>query len=208
MGQKANPISLRLGLSHVNNSSWYEKNKSHYRDNVVEDLKIQNYFKKPAQDYSVGKVRIERLKDSSIKVTIFSGKVGLVLGKKGETIADIEAALKKITNKKVSIEVKEVRRPSLDARIIADSVCRDIENRMSFKRAANSALKKVMTSGAFGVKISCAGRLNGAEIARTESFKDGSVPLHTLRADIDYAVSEAKTTYGIIGVKVWICIKR
>ena len=212
MGQKVNPISFRLcnGNSRVWLSNWFFKNKKDYARNVVDDLRIQNFFKKSASKYSVGVVNIERKQNGTAKVCLQSGKISFVIGKKGENIENIEKQLKKRIDKNctISFDVKELRYPNLNANIVARMIADKIENRQSFKRAARSALEQVMKSGAVGVKISCAGRLNGAEIARTEKFKQGVIPLHTLRADVDYACQEALTTYGIIGIKVWICTKR
>jgi len=211
MGQKVNPISFRLcnGNDRTWFSNWFSKNKKEYIDNVSSDLKIQNFFSKNASKYSVGSVNIERKQNNKIKVCLQSGKISFVIGKKGENIEQIEKQLKtELKNQQVSFDVKELRHPNLNANIVARLIADKIENRQSFKRAAKSAIEQVMKSGAVGIKISCAGRLNGAEIARTEKFKQGVIPLHTLRADVDYACQEALTTYGIIGIKVWICTKR
>ena len=211
MGQKVNPISFRIdnGNKRVWNSNWFSKNKKDYVSNVVDDLKIQDYFKKEASKYSVGKVDIERQANKPVKIMLSSGKISFVIGKKGENIENIEKTLKNtLSDNKISVDVKEIKYANLNANIVARMICDRIEKRQSFKRAVKSAMESVMKSGAIGVKVSCAGRLNGAEIARTEKFKDGVTPLHTLRADIDYACHEALTTYGIIGVRVWICTKR
>lgn len=211
MGQKVNPISFRLcnGNSRMWYSNWFSKNKKDYVDNVVSDLKIQNFFADNSSKYSVGSVNIERKQNNKTKVCLQSGKISFVIGKKGENIEQIEKQLKKeLGNKTVSFDVKEIRHSNLNANIVARTIADKIENRQSFKRAAKSAIEQVMKAGAVGIKISCAGRLNGAEIARTEKFKQGVIPLHTLRADVDYACQEALTTYGIIGIKVWICTKR
>ena len=211
MGQKVNPISFRIdnGNKRTWNSNWYSKNKNDYVNNVVDDLKIQDYFKKESSKYSVGSVNIERQANKPVKIMLSSGKISFVIGKKGENIEQVEKTLKKtLMSDKISLDVKEIKYANLNANIVARMICDKIEKRQSFKRAVKSAIESVMKAGASGIKVSCAGRLNGAEIARTEKFKEGVTPLHTLRADIDYACHEALTTYGIIGVRVWICTKR
>ena len=211
MGQKVNPISFRIdnGNKRIWNSNWFSKNKNDYVNNVVDDLKIQDYFKKESSKYSVGSVNIERQANKPVKIMLSSGKISFVIGKKGENIEQVEKTLKKtLMSDKISLDVKEIKYANLNANIVARMICDKIEKRQSFKRAVKSAIESVMKAGASGIKVSCAGRLNGAEIARTEKFKEGVTPLHTLRADIDYACHEALTTYGIIGVRVWICTKR
>lgn len=210
MGHKVNPISFRIlnGNKKSWSSNWYTENKNLYVENIVEDIKIFNYLKKTRSDYMVGKSSIERV-GKKIKLLLYSSRASLVIGKKGETITKIESDIRKVipNQNELNIDVRELRKPNLDANIVARTICDRIEKRQAFKRVAKSIMDEVMRSGAFGVKIICSGRLNGAEIARSETFKQGSVPLHTLRADIDYAADEAKTTYGIIGIRVWICIK-
>ena len=211
MGQKVNPISFRLlnGNGREWSSKWYTKSRKDYIDNVTSDLKVQRFFKDNASKYSVGGVCIERKQNKDVKIILNTGKIGAVIGKSGETIANIEKQLnKQLPGQKISFDVKEVKKMHLNANIIARGIADKIENRQSFKRAAKVAMEQVMSAGAVGVKISCAGRLNGAEIARTEKFKNGVVPLHTLRANIDYACQVAQTTYGSVGIKVWICTKR
>lgn len=211
MGQKVNPISFRLcnGNNRVWNSNWFSKKKSNYVQNVASDLKIQEYFIKNASKYAVGIVNINRKQNKTTQISLQSGKISLVIGKNGESIEEIEKQLKKeLSGEKFSFDVKEIRRSELNANIIARTIADKIENRQSFKRATKSAMEQVMKAGAVGIKVSCAGRLNGAEIARTEKFKNGVIPLHTLRANVDYAYHKALTTYGIIGIKVWICTKR
>ena len=211
MGQKVNPISFRLlnGNSRGWSSKWYSKKKNDYVNNVVADLKVQRFFDDNASKYSVGNVCIERKQNNDMRIFLNTGKIGAVIGKNGETIESIEKQLKKqLCGKKMSFDVKEMKKVNLNANIIARSIADKIENRQSFKRATKVAMEQVMSAGAVGVKISCAGRLNGAEIARTEKFKNGVVPLHTLRANVDYACQVALTTYGIVGIKVWICTKR
>ena len=211
MGQKVNPIGFRVdnGNKRVWASSWFAKNKKDYVDNVVGDLKIQDYFFINLSKYATGVINIERQNKKSVKVSVMSGKISLVIGKKGENIEQIEKDLKKeLSVDNISVDVKELKNPNLNANIVARNIADRIENRQTFKRAVKSAMESVMKAGAVGVKISCAGRLNGAEIARTETFKEGVIPLHTLRADIDYAHHKALTTYGIVGIRVWICLKR
>jgi small subunit ribosomal protein S3 len=211
MGQKVNPISFRIcnGNSRTWFSNWFAKNKKDYVENVISDLKVQDFFHENASKYSVGVVNIERRQNKKMKICLQSGKISLVIGKKGENIENIEKQLKsKLNNQDISFDVKELKHPSLNANIIARTVADKIENRQSFKRAAKSAIEQAMKSNAVGIKISCSGRLNGAEIARSEKFRQGVIPLHTLSANIDYAYQEAFTTYGTIGIKVWICTKR
>lgn len=211
MGQKVNAIGFRVnnGNKRTWSSNWYAKSKKEYVENLASDLKVQRFFAKNASKYCVGTVNIERQNGKQTKIMLHSGKISLVIGKKGENIEQIEKTLKKeLKNQTVTVDVKELRYANLNANVVARGIADRIEKRQSFKRVAKSAVESVMKAGAIGVKISCAGRLNGAEIARTEKFKDGVVPLHTLRADIDYACQEALTTYGIIGVRVWICTKR
>ena len=211
MGQKVNPISFRLlnGNGRSWASKWYSKRKMDYVSNVIADLKVQRFFDKNASKYSVGNVCIERKQNNDIKIFLNTGKIGTVIGKNGETIEKIEKQLnKQLYGQKISFDVKEIKKMNLSANIIARNIADKIENRQSFKRAAKVAMEQVMSAGAVGVKVSCAGRLNGAEIARTEKFKNGVVPLHTLRANVDYACQVALTTYGTVGIKVWICTKR
>lgn len=211
MGQKVNPIGFRINNGNRREwaSNWFSKKKSDYVNNVIGDLKIQDYFLKNSSKYSSGVINIERQNKKPVKVSIFSGKISLVIGKRGENIERIEKDLKKELNvDSVSVDVKELKSPNLNANIVARNIADRIENRQSFKRSVKTAIESAMKAGAVGIKVSCAGRLNGAEIARTETFKEGVTPLHTLRADIDYACHNAVTTYGIIGVRVWICSRR
>jgi len=211
MGQKVNPISFRLcnGNSRTWFSNWFAKDRKTYVDNVISDLKVQEFFFENASKYSVGVVNIDRKQNNAMKVCLQSGKISLVIGKKGENIEQIEKQLKsRLNGQKLSFDVKELKYANLNANIIARMIADKIEGRQSFRRVIKNAIELVMKTGAVGIKVSCAGRLNGSEIARTELFKEGVVPLHTLRANIDYACHEAHTTYGVIGVKVWICTKR
>ena len=211
MGQKVNPIIFRVnnGNKRTWNSNWFAEKTADYVKNVIDDLKIQNFFKKNASKFSVGSVNIERQSGKPLKIGVMSGKISLVIGKKGENIEQIEKKIKKdLSLNALNVDVREIKNPNLDANVVARNIADRIENRQAFKRAVKSAMEGAMKAGAMGIKVSCAGRLNGAEIARTEKFKLGVTPLHTLRADIDYACHEALTTYGIIGIRVWICTKR
>ena len=202
MGQKANPIGLRLGIIKGWDSNWYGGNK--YADKLVEDEHIRNYLKARLAKGSISKIIIERTM-KLITVTINTSKPGIIIGKGGKEIDKLNEELKKITKKEVQTNIFEVKRPELDARLVADTIARQIEGRMSFRRVMKMAVASTMRMGAEGIKVKLAGRLAGAEIARSEGYKEGRTPLHTLRADIDFANSEAHTTYGRIGVKVWIC---
>ena len=202
MGQKTNPIANRLGFIRGWDSNWYGGNK--YADKLVEDYNIRRYLNARLQKASVSKIIIERTL-KLITVTIRTARPGIIIGKGGSEVDKLKEEIKNITNKEIQINIFEIKRPELDARLVADSIARQIEGRISFRRAAKMSIASTMRMGAEGIKITISGRLNGAEMARTEHAKDGRIPLHTFRADIDYALSEAKTTYGRIGVKVWIC---
>ena len=202
MGQKVNPISNRLGIIKGWDSNWYGGND--YADKIVEDYKIRKYLMARLHKASVSKIIIERTL-KLITLTINSSRPGIIIGKGGQEVDKLREELKKITKKDVQINIFEIKRPELDAKLVADSVAKQIEGRISFRRAAKMAVASSMRMGAEGIKVQCAGRLGGAEMARTEGYKDGRIPLHTFRADIDYALTEAHTQYGRIGVKVWIC---
>jgi len=202
MGQKCNPIGLRLGYIKGWDSNWYGGNN--YGDKIAEDDKIRKYLMARLKKASVSKIVIERTL-KLVTVTINTARPGVIIGKAGSEVDKLKEELKKITGKDIQINIFEIKRPELDARLVADGICRQIEGRISFRRAVKMAIQSTMRIGAEGIKVSVAGRLNGAEIARTEIFKEGRTPLHTLRADIDYHHSEAHTAYGRIGVKVWIC---
>jgi len=202
MGQKVNPISNRLGIIKGWDSNWYGGNN--YADKIVEDYKIRKYLMARLHKANVSKIIIERTL-KLITITINSARPGIIIGKGGQEVDKLREELKKITAKDVQINIFEIKRPELDAKLVADSVAKQIEGRISFRRAAKMAVQSSMRMGAEGIKVQCAGRLGGAEMARTESYKDGRIPLHTFRADIDYALTEAHTQYGRIGVKVWIC---
>lgn len=202
MGQKINPIALRLGIIRGWESNWYGGNK--FADKLVEDEKIRKYLSVRIPRGGISKVVIERT-IKRIIITIHTAKPGIVIGKGGNEVDKIKEELKKITKKDVQINIYEIKRPELDAKLVAETICQQIEGRISYKRAIKQALGNTMRMGAAGIKVSVSGRLNGAEIARAEKYKDGRTPLHTLRSDIDYALGEALTVYGKIGVKVWIC---
>src|ERR1700741_931935 len=202
MGQKANPIGLRLGIIKGWDSNWY--GGKDYSEKLVEDEKIRNYLKARLAKASISKIIIER-KVKLITITINTSRPGVIIGKGGQEVDKIKEELKKITKKEVQINIFEVKRAELDARLVADSIARQIEGRISYRRASKMAIGSTMRMGAEGIKIKVSGRLAGAEIARSEWYKEGRTPLHTYRADIDYALGEALTSYGLIGVKVWIC---
>lgn len=202
MGQKANPISNRLGIIKGWDSNWYGGRK--YASKLVEDDKIRKYVLARLPKGNISKIVIERTL-KLITVTINTSRPGIIIGKGGKEVDKLKEELKKITGKDVQINIFEIKRPELDAKLVADSVARQIEGRISFRRAIKMAVSSSMRMGAEGIKVTCSGRLGGAEMARTESYKEGRIPLHTFRADIDYALSEAHTKLGRIGVKVWIC---
>jgi len=202
MGQKTNPIGLRLGIIKGWDSNWYGGNK--YETKLVEDAKIRQYLNARLSKASVSKIIIERTL-KLITVTINTARPGLIIGKGGQEVDKLKEELKKITQKEVQINISEIKRPELDAFLVATNVAKQLEGRISFRRAVKTAISSTMRMGAEGIKVTVSGRLGGAEMARSETYKDGRIPLHTLRADIDYSTAEAHTTYGRIGVKVWIC---
>lgn len=202
MGQKTNPIGNRLGFIKGWDSNWYGGND--YGDKLAEDHKIRRYLSARLRRASISKIVIERTL-KLITVTINTARPGIIIGKGGSEVDKLKEELKKLTKKEVQINIFEIKRPELDAKLVADSIARQIEGRVSFRRAMKMALASAMRMGAEGIKIQLSGRLNGAEMARSEMYKEGRTPLHTFRADIDYALSEAHTTYGRLGVKVWIC---
>lgn len=202
MGQKTNPIGNRLGFIKGWDSNWY--GGRNYVQKLVEDDKIRKYIMIRLPKASISKVVIERTL-KLVTITVNTARPGVIIGKGGQEVDKLKEELKKITGKEIQINIFEIKRPELDARLVADSISRQIEGRISFRRAIKMAIASTMRMGAEGIKVSISGRLNGAEMARTEQYKEGRTPLHTFRADIDYALSEAHTTYGRIGVKVWIC---
>lgn len=202
MGQKIHPTGFRLSVTRNWGSRWYANSKS-FPKMLNEDIEVRGYLKKKLAHASVGRVVIERPAKNA-RITVYSARPGVVIGKKGEDIEHLKADLQKIMGVQVHVNIEEIRKPETDAQLIADSIAQQLEKRIMFRRAMKRAMQNAMRMGAQGIKIMSAGRLNGIEIARTEWYREGRVPLHTLRADIDYGTSEAKTTYGIIGVKVWV----
>ena len=202
MGQKIHPTGFRLAATHDWSSRWYANSKN-FAAMLNQDVQVRDFLKEKLKHASVGRVLIERPAKNA-RVTIFSARPGVVIGKKGEEIENLRAALQKIMGVPVHVSIEEIRKPELSAQLIADSITQQLEKRIMFRRAMKRAMQNAMRLGAQGIKIMSSGRLNGAEIARCEWYREGRVPLHTLRADIDYATSEALTTYGIIGVKVWV----
>jgi len=202
MGQKVHPTGIRLGIVKKHSSVWFAEGRE-YAENLLVDLQIRDFVKKHLANASVSRVDIERPAQTA-KITIYTARPGIVIGKKGE---DVEALRRILTEKMgipVQINIEEIRKPDLDAQLVADSVAQQLQRRVMFRRAMKRAVQNAMRQGAEGIKVQVGGRLGGVEIARSEWYREGRVPLHTLRADIDYATSEATTTYGIIGVKVWI----
>ena len=201
MGQKVNPNGLRLGINKTWSSRWFAKNN--YSKLLHEDLEVRKYVEKKLASASISKIIIERAA-KKLRLTIYSSKPGIIIGKKGADIESLKKILFKMTNLDVFLDIKEVRKPEVEAKLVAENIATQLEKRISFRRAMKKAIQASMRLGAKGIKIVCSGRLGGAEIARTEKYHEGSVPLHTLRSDIDYATAEAETTYGICGIKVWI----
>ena len=201
MGQKVNPHGLRVGVIKDWSSKWYAEKD--FADYLVEDHKIREYLKKRLYSTGVSKIEIERASDR-IKVTIYTAKPGLVIGKGGSEIEKLKADLQKKVGKKILVEIKEVNRPDRDAQLVAENIALQLENRISFRRAMKSTMQRTLRAGAKGVKTSCSGRLGGADMARKETYSEGTIPLQTLRADIDYGFAEADTQYGKVGVKAWV----
>ena len=202
MGQKVNPVGIRLGISRDHNSVWFAE-KDKYREILFNDFQVREFLKKELDNAFVSKIHIERPSQSA-KVTIHTARPGMIIGKRGEDIDRLREKLTQIMNVPVSLNIQEIRKPDLDAQLVAANISLQLEKRAMFRRVIKRAAQNTMRQGALGVKIKVSGRLGGAEIARSEWHKEGRVPLHTLRADVDYGLAEAKTTYGIIGVKVWI----
>ena len=202
MGQKVNPIGMRLQVNRTWDSRWYADDKD-YGNLLLEDLKIRDFIKKEAKQAGISRVIIER-PHKKCRVTIHAARPGVIIGKKGADIEVLRKKLSNFTNSDVNLNIVEVRKPEVDAALVAESIAQQLERRVSFRRAMKRSVQNAMRMGALGIRVNVAGRLGGAEIARTEWYREGRVPLHTLRADIDYALAEATTPYGIIGVKVWI----
>jgi len=202
MGQKVNPIGLRLNINKNWNSLWFAKKKE-YGQYLIEDFKIRKYIRNNLKNSGISKIFIERPTKKCI-VTIFTSRPGFVIGKKGSDIDKIKTNLSKISTSEISVNIKEIRKPELDAYLVAENIAQQLEKRIAYRKAMKRAMQSTLRLGAKGIKVTVAGRLAGAEIARTEWLREGSIPLHTLRAEVDYGEAEAETTYGIIGVKVWI----
>ena len=202
MGQKVHPTGFRLGVVKKHNANWYAKGKT-FKENLIEDLKVRDFLKNKLRFSSVSKVEIDR-SAQNFTVSIHTSRPGIILGKKGEEIENIKKSIEKIVNRPAQVQIKEVRKPDLDATILAEGIAQQLERRVQFRRAMKRAVQSALRQGAKGVRTEVSGRLGGAEIARTEWYREGRVPLHTLRADVDYGTAEAATTYGIIGVKVWV----
>ena len=201
MGQKVNPHGIRLGINKTWSSRWFSK--SEYTELLHQDLKIKNYVEKKLKNASISKINVERAA-KKLRISIFSSRPGIIIGKKGADIETLKNDLSKMSNLEVFLDIKEVRKPEVEAKLVAENIANQLEKRVSLRRAMKKAVQSAIRLGAKGVKVVCSGRLGGAEIARTEKYHEGSVPLHTLRGDIDYATAEAETTYGICGIKVWI----
>ena len=202
MGQKVSPIGLRIGINRGWEANWYANN-SDFSKYLENDLKIRKFLEKKLKDAGISTIEIER-NNKRCEVIIHTSRPGIIIGKGGEEIENLKKEIKKLVNEEVQISIVDLKKPDLDAKIVADSIAQQIENRASFRMAQKKAIRNVMKAGAKGVKTLVSGRLNGADIARSEGYSEGTIPLHTLRADVDYALSEADTTFGKIGVKVWI----
>jgi len=202
MGQKVNPHGFRLGVSKKQNANWYAKGKD-FSNNLIQDLKVREHLAKKLKNSSISKVELERTAETFV-VNIHTARPGIIIGKRGEEIENLKKSIEKIVKGTAQINIKEVRKPDLDAKILAEGVAQQLEKRVMFRRAMKRTVQSALRQSAKGVRIEVSGRLNGAEIARTEWYREGRVPLHTLRSDIDYGVASAHTTYGICGIKVWI----
>ena len=204
MGQKVNPHGLRVGIIKDWDSKWYADTKDgEFSDNLVEDYKIREFLKKELYSANISKIEIERTSDR-VRVIIHTAKPGVIIGKGGAEIENTKKQLQKLTADKVVLEIKEIKRPDRDAQLVAENIAQQLENRISFRRAMKSTMQRTMKAGAKGIKTSVSGRLGGADMARTEFYSEGTIPLQTLRADIDYGFAEADTTYGKVGVKAWV----
>ena len=203
MGQKVNPHGMRVGIIKDWDSKWYA-DKKNFEDNLIEDHKIREFLKKKLYSANVSKIEIERAAEDKVRIIVFTAKPGYVIGKGGAEIEKLKKDVQKITNKNIFIDIKEIKRPDRDAQLVAESIALSLETRVSFRRALKQAMSRTMKAGALGIKASVGGRLGGADIARREFYSEGTIPLQTLRADIDYGFAEADTTYGKLGVKVWI----
>lgn len=202
MGQKIHPLGFRVGVNRGWESNWYEEKS--YQTKLAEDDKLRNYIRARMTKAGISRILIDRTSKNLI-ITIHTSRPGVVIGKSGKEISQLEQELREITNKEVKVQISEIKRPELEAKLVAEQLANQLKGRISFRRAMKTAMNSTMRMGAEGIKIMCSGRLGGAEMARTEQYKSGRIPLHTLRADIDYASERADTIYGSIGVKVWIC---
>jgi small subunit ribosomal protein S3 len=202
LGQKTNPIGLRVGVIRGWDSNWYE-NKS-YSSKLKEDDKLRQYVRNRLKKAGISRIVIDRT-SKNIILTIHTSRPGVVIGKSGKEITQLEEELKKVTQKDVKVQISEIKRPELDSYLVAENIAQQLQGRISFRRAMKMAITAAMRMGAEGIRIMCSGRLGGAEMARTEQYKEGRIPLHTIRADIDYATGRAETIYGSIGIKVWVC---
>ncbi len=202
MGQKVSPLVLRVGYIENWRSLWFAERRE-YSQNIVEDYKIRKFIKKRFEQAAISKVVIERLAEK-IKIIIHTARPGVIIGRRGADIDKLKSELSKLSTKEISIDPREIKNPSMDAQLVAQSIAFQLQKRVAFRRAMKRAIDQALSSGAKGIKMKCSGRLNGAEMARSESYKVGKLPLQTLRAEIDYGFAEALTTYGIIGIKVWI----
>ena len=202
MGQKVNPHGLRVGVIKDWDSMWYAEGD--FADNLVEDYQIRKFLKNKLHNAGVSRIEIERASNKIIKIRIHAAKPGVIIGKGGQEIEKVKKQVKKLIGKEAALDIVEVKRPDKDAQLVAENIAQQLENRISFRRAMKSAMSRSLKAGALGIKASCSGRLGGADMARTEFYSEGTIPLQTLRADIDYGFAEADTTYGKVGVKVWI----
>jgi small subunit ribosomal protein S3 len=203
LGQKTNPIGLRLGIIKTWNSNWFDERN--FAEKLQEDLMLRRYIQNRLQRAGVSKIEIERTA-KKVTLNIKTARPGIVIGRKGTEVDKLKEELKKVTEKDIQLNIEEIKRPELDAFLVADNIARQLEAKISYRRAMKKAIVSTMRMGAEGIRIKCGGRLAGAEMARSEEYKEGRIPLHTLRADIDYATATAISTYGCIGVKVWICL--
>ncbi len=202
MGQKTNPIGLRLGIIRPWDANWFDNRN--LTEKLAEDMKVRNYLRNRLKKAGLSRIVVERTA-KQLRITIHTSRPGVIIGRSGKDITQLEEELKKLTSKDVKILITEIKRPELDAMLVADNIAQQLEGRISFRRALKQSVSSAMRMGAVGIRVMCSGRLGGAEMARSEQYKEGRIPLHTLRADIDYATSTAQTIYGSIGVKVWIC---
>lgn len=202
MGQKVNPVGFRVGVIRGWESNWYESKS--YSAKIAEDTKLRQYIRKRLKKAGVSRLLIDRT-SKNVVLTVHTSRPGVVIGKSGKEIAQLEQELKKVIDKEVKVQISEVKRPELDAFLVAENIAQQLMGRVAFRRAMKGSITSAMRMGAEGIRIMCAGRLGGAEMARTEQYKEGRIPLHTIRADIDYATATAQTIYGSIGIKVWIC---